>query len=451
MLWHFLRYLVSITEPTFYKKIQAKNVKQLAETKGPVILAMNHPNAFTDPICFTYVAYPVRTYYLARGDAFKPGLISKMLENIGIIPIYRIQDGGKEGLKKNDETYKRVNELLKCKNAKIMVFAEGLCIQERRLRPLKKGVARMVFGAQEYLGETDLVVFPVGLNYSNPNKFRSTLFYNIGAPIRVRDYVALYEQNPARANNVFLQELEPRMKELTTHINDKHFDKAVSYIEQLVKKDWMREEKLNTGNLEHDYQITRKIVDVVNQLSESDSERLKIWQDKAAHYFGALKRAGLRDWLLNPANQKRVNTTHLLLRMTGLLFGYLFYVPALISNYLPYTFTERLTKKLVKRNVEFYSSIAIGLGTFVFLIWYLLLILVSWWLSPNIGYALLIALLSLCFGWFGLHFYFYKLKTLGMWRFLKNRNGFSGLEAERAQLMAEWNALRLKCSRGESF
>lgn len=447
MLWHFLRYLVSITEPTFYKRIQAKNVKQFVDVKGPVILAMNHPNAFTDPICFTYVAYPVRTYYLARGDAFKPGLISRMLENIGIVPIYRIQDGGKEGLKKNDETYKRVNELLKQKNAKIMVFAEGLCIQERRLRPLKKGVARMVFGAQEYLGDTELTVVPVGLNYSNPNKFRSTLFYNVGEPIRVSGFMELYAQNPARANNAFLQELEPRMKKLITHINDKQFDKSVGYIEQLVKKDWIRGEGLNPKNLEHDYQITSKIVDLVNQLSESETERLKTWQNKASHYFNELKQKGLRDWLLNPNNKDTVNKTSLVLRILGLITGYLLYVPALVSNYLPYKLTEQLTKKLVKRNVEFYSSIAIGLGTFVFLIWYVLLILISWSLLPNIGYALLIAFLSMCFGWYGLHFYFYKLKTLGMWRFLKNRSGFANLESERVALMTEWQALCLECSR----
>jgi len=107
MIFHTLRYLISFILPVFYKRTQVKNMDNI-RIKGPVIIAMNHPNAFTDPVYFTYLSYPQRVSYLARGDAFKPGLISYILEGIGIVPIFRIQDGGKDGLKKNDETYSRV-------------------------------------------------------------------------------------------------------------------------------------------------------------------------------------------------------------------------------------------------------------------------------------------------------------------------------------------------------
>src|SRR6478609_8350002 len=125
MIWHFLKCLVSFVLPVFYKRVQSKNIHFL-KTKGPVIIAMNHPNAFTDPIYLTYLTYPTRLNYLARGDVFKPGFASFMLEQIGIIPIFRVRDGGKEGLKKNDESYQVVNKLL-ARDGKIMVFAEGLC------------------------------------------------------------------------------------------------------------------------------------------------------------------------------------------------------------------------------------------------------------------------------------------------------------------------------------
>ncbi|MBK6983927.1 MAG: 1-acyl-sn-glycerol-3-phosphate acyltransferase [Bacteroidetes bacterium] len=120
----------------FFKRSQIKNAHHF-KVKGPVILAVNHPNGFMDPVVLSTLGYYPRLRYLARGDAFKKGLITAILESLGIIPIYRIQDGGKEGLKKNDATYERVNSLLN-KNKKIMIFAEGLCIQERRLTPFKK-------------------------------------------------------------------------------------------------------------------------------------------------------------------------------------------------------------------------------------------------------------------------------------------------------------------------
>lgn len=91
--------------------MQVNSIDHL-KVKGPVILAMNHPNAFTDAVAFTFIAHPIRTKYLARGDAFKPGLISWILEQIGIVPIFRLQDAGKEGLLKNQSTFRKVNQLL---------------------------------------------------------------------------------------------------------------------------------------------------------------------------------------------------------------------------------------------------------------------------------------------------------------------------------------------------
>ena len=75
MIWHLIKYWASFFIPTFYKRIQGHNVQRL-NVKGPVIIAMNHPNAFTDPIAITYVSYPLRVHYMARGDAFKPGIIA---------------------------------------------------------------------------------------------------------------------------------------------------------------------------------------------------------------------------------------------------------------------------------------------------------------------------------------------------------------------------------------
>ena len=186
MLWHTFKYYLGFVIAAFFKRAQIKNAHYL-KVKGPIIIAMNHPNAFMDPVAFSALVYPPKVNYLARGDTFKKGLITHVLESLGIIPIFRIQDGGKEGLKKNDESYTKVNTLLK-KNKKIIIFAEGLCVQERRLRSLKKGVPRMIFGAMETNQLDNLIVVPVGINYTNPSQFRATLFCNVGEPIKMIDY-----------------------------------------------------------------------------------------------------------------------------------------------------------------------------------------------------------------------------------------------------------------------
>src|SRR5687768_1204651 len=118
MIFHILKYWASALIPSFYKRMQVRNLGPLRE-KHPVIIAMNHPNAFTDPMVFAYLAYPVRLHYLARGDAFKNRLVASILGSIGIVPIFRLRDAGKEGLKKNEEPYRVVNRLLR-RNAKVI-------------------------------------------------------------------------------------------------------------------------------------------------------------------------------------------------------------------------------------------------------------------------------------------------------------------------------------------
>ena len=120
MLWHLFKYYLGFVIAAFFKRAQIKNAHYL-KVKGPIIIAMKHPNAFMDPVAFSALIYPPKVQYLARGDAFKKGIVKAILQSFGVIPIYRLQDGGKEGLKKNDETYDIVNGLLRT-NKKIIIF-----------------------------------------------------------------------------------------------------------------------------------------------------------------------------------------------------------------------------------------------------------------------------------------------------------------------------------------
>ncbi|MCE3228627.1 MAG: hypothetical protein K0S32_3178 [Bacteroidetes bacterium] len=432
MIWHFIRYLVTIVLPAFYKRIQGKNIKHV-QVKGPVIIAMNHPNAFTDPIAFTYVTYPVRLKYLARGDAFKPGIGSYFLERLGIVPIFRIQDGGKEGLKKNDQSYIRVNKLLK-RNHKIIVFAEGLCIQERRLRPLKKGVARMVFGAYEYLSNDELTVVPVGVNYSQPDKFRSTLFYNVGEPMKVKDFYEEYKVNPAKGNNAFLQALEPKMKELITHINNKEYDKTVIYIEDLLKRDLLKQKGLNPKKLENDYEVTKEITAAVNEAEILHKNELDEFTQKAKAYFSDLRKNKLRDWLIKPSTN--LSMAHVLGRFFLILLGLPFYIVGYGGNFIPYYFSEKIVKKGIRANKEFYSSFAIGVGMLLVWINLALFFFVVYHFSATVLWPILtIFALVLC-GWFTLHFHFFVLKTLGMLRAVKEKEKVKQFKERRAELLS---------------
>lgn len=440
MLWHILKYYICFTVTAFFRRLQVKGAEHI-RVKGPVIIAMNHPNAFMDPVAFTIAAYPPRVMYLARGDVFRPGLVSALLESIGIVPIYRIQDGGKEGLKKNDETYRRVNSLLN-RNQKIIIFAEGLCIQERRLRPLKKGVPRMVFGAMKELDHPNLTVVPVGVNYSNAKNFRGNLFINIGEPLRVADYMPAYDKAPAKTMNQLLQDLEPKMRSLIVHINNRANDRLVEHIEEICKRDWCKAKGLQYKNLEHDLLVSQEITAIVNTASDKAPEQIEQLKKHTNKYFNKLKKLKLRDWLLK--NGTKTHPLYVAARILLLLCGLPLYFAGIIGNYIPYALSYRITNKIVK-HVEFHSAINLGIGSFLFLLWYLAQFFIVYAFSPHIGWPLLYVLVALFSGWFCLYYSPFRKKTMGLYRAMKLKKNEPGLwkelGAERAEIIALFERL----------
>ena len=441
MLWHILKYYLCFVIVVFFKRNKISNIKNI-QVNTPVILAMNHPNAFMDPVAFSALVYPPRVRYLARGDAFKKGIITWILESFGIIPIFRIQDGGKEGLLKNDETYTIVNHLLQ-KNKKIIIFAEGICIQERRLRALKKGVPRMIFGAMSEYDLKNLTVVPIGVNYSNPSQFRGTVFFNIGEPISVNDYMASYNQAPAKTMNVFLIDLAAKMKQLIVNINYRRSEKVIEHLEIILKHDFFKSKKLNEKNLEHDFLFSTEVVDVINKAEEIIPEKIVELTDKTSYYFSELKKYQLKDWLINPDKQKEINYFTVYLKIIFLIITTPIYIIGLLGNYIPYKLSYFITSKKVKIK-EFKASFYMGIGAMLFLINYALLffipkVLYSSWLG------LLIVVISFICGYICLYLSPIRKKTIGMIRVLslksKNEKKFNDLLHQRAEIIKMYSAL----------
>lgn len=418
--------------PVFYKRVQGKNLHYL-HTKTPAVIAMNHPNAFADPVILSTITFPLRLKYLARGDAFKPGIVTFLLSQIGIVPIFRIQDGGKDGLKKNDDSYRSVNALLK-KNNKVIVFAEGLCVQERRLRPLKKGVARMVFGAYEHLNNDKLLVIPVGINYSKPDKLRSNLFYNVGEPIPVKDFIESYRQNPARTQNQFLEVLAGKMKELISHINLPADDEAVYMAEKLCKKDWMKQQQLRYSDLSDQLIVLKQITEKINKASAHQNPALNEFKAEARAYFEGLNKFKLRDWLIDPSQNKTVNWALFIGRCLLLMAGLPLYILGLTGNLLPLYVTNKIARMIAKTR-EFYASMALGVSMLVFLLNYVLWFLIISSFAPTVLWAYSSCALFVLSGVFSLYYHPFALKTFGVFRILINPSLATSLLQQRKKCL----------------
>lgn len=334
----------------------------------PVIFCSNHPNAFMDAIMVGSALHR-RTWFLARSDVFRKKLLAKFLTFIGIIPIYRLLEGA-ENLQKNDETFEKCSTMLE-QNKAIIIFSEGLCIQERRLRKLKKGSARIAFGSEEKNNfNLDLMIVPVGVNYSaNPWKFRSGLYIEYGEPFAMKQYQELYSNDKARAMNVFTRDLEERMKKLLVIIENKANDELVNSVEEMLMRDWCKEAGLDVRNPKETHIVSKRIAESINRADVANPERVRQLDEKVRSYFASLKKLGLRDWLLHPGQIEAMGASSLLKDFAFFFFLFPFWIFGVITNYLPYKIPYLIAQKIVK-HVEWHASVNGTISVFLWQIFF---------------------------------------------------------------------------------
>lgn len=436
ILYKSLKPLMRIAVRIFYR-VQVVGKHNIPANR-PVIVAPNHPNAFLDAISVA-VHSKRQLHFLVRSDVFNTPLKRWFLGELNQIPIYRIQEGA-DNLHKNEETFAKCNEIL-AENKVVLIFPEGICVQERRLRKLKKGLARIVFGAEaskDY--NLGLVVVPIGLNYENPKKFRSKLLITFGEPIEVADYIKQYHKEPARTINEFTRDVEEAMSRLLTVIPSKENDQLVEDIEEICKKDIIVAKGLDKSNFQDDLKVSNGIAQAVEYFYKHQPERTEAFREKIRNYLKELKKKNLRDHLLHPKKIMGMSYGKAFIEFMGVWLGMPLHIYGLISNYLPWKLACKLADKATK-NVEFHSSVNLAAGTFMFLIWWSILTLTVALTFRN-WYLLGAYILSLPLGvWFNLLFWPFMKKVLGNWRLLnlvrKDHDKVEWMVATRTEIVQE--------------
>ena len=148
--------------------------------RGPALLASNHPNSFLDALIIgSRFQQPV--HFLARGDAFRKPAIRKLLFRLNMIPIYRLSEG-REYLALNDATFSQCQDIFAAGGI-VLVFSEGLCVNQSGIRPLKKGTARIALAAFASGKMPDFRVIPVSICYDSFRRFGKKVSIVFGTPI----------------------------------------------------------------------------------------------------------------------------------------------------------------------------------------------------------------------------------------------------------------------------
>lgn len=201
--------------------------KENIPDKGAILFIGNHQNALIDAILI-----PTTTnrniHFLARASAFKNNIVTKFLNSLNMIPVYRIRDGVNT-IEKNLEVFKQCFEILKNEGA-IEIFPEGEHHVGRRIIPLKKGFARIILGTLQKYPDLEIQIIPVGINFDSHLNFPCSTSIYYGEPIHANRFID--PKNPEVRFTEILNQVSAALKRLTLHVeNTIKYDEIIRTLE----------------------------------------------------------------------------------------------------------------------------------------------------------------------------------------------------------------------------
>jgi glycerol-3-phosphate O-acyltransferase/dihydroxyacetone phosphate acyltransferase len=339
----------------YFVEVNILNEDRIPKDK-PVLLLPNHRSAFMDPVV---VASQLKgsIYFLARGESFNNPFVVRVFKRLKMIPIFR-KEYSPEKTHQNEDVFKHCHELMKEKGT-LMIFPEGICQTKFLLAPLKVGSARIALEAEDKNNfELDVHLIPIGINYTNPHRFRGMVTVNIGTPIKAADYKEAYEQDKWQVVNDLTSDLEKELKEQIIVLEDQSEIEVIAQIENLLldqptvleAQDW--------------YGRRKEINELVRRFKQKDISSYSSFKTRLHLYFGSLDRLGLK--YRNEGIKTGLHiTNNNIIKTFLLIFGFPFFTFGSILHFLPFFITIISAKSFVKR-VDFMGSILLIFGLLIF-------------------------------------------------------------------------------------
>lgn len=403
---------IAVHNYIFYRKIYTTGLEKIPD-EGAVIFAPNHQNALMDALILISVKnwQPV---FMARADIFAGQFLRRFLFFCKILPIFRIRDG-KESLKENNFVFQKAVEVLK-KRRYLVIYPEASHKGIHRLRPLKKGITRIAFMAEEATNYTlGVKIVPVGINYQDYYDFRTDAMINFGKPINVEDYAALYKENPQKANHQLVEEIKKELSTLIIDIQDTENYDNFETAREILAPYLIRKNGKLINNFKNQISAGKEVVGILGKIKEDDPEEFSSLTALLKQYREALTKTNLKDWIV----RKKYKIWGILLRTLILITTFPINVFGFVNNFVPYHLPFLLTMRIKDRN--FHTSVRFVLYLILFPVFYGV---IFWQLCKYTDSWLLRALYMISVpltGIFSHRYYAYVKKVAAMWKMFFNR------------------------------
>ena len=350
----------------YYPRIEFTGRDHLP-TEGPVLVCANHANSLLDPVLVGMTARrPVR--FFAKAPLFKAPVLGPLLEALGMIPAFRGQDDRRQVRNNQQSLDKGVTALVQ--RDAVGIFPEGKSHDYLRVEMVRGGASRMALEAVRQ-GADQLQLVPMGLNYRWKERFRSSVWIQVGAPLSVGTWMAERqaegEDDPRRLARQLTEELQARMQQVTIHLAEPEWSDWLEDLESLAPPVRMDP----TSKVPFLYR-RKRIAAAINYFAAADRSLVEALAAKIKQFRDRTHGLGLRMETIAPQGRRfaAVLVTFLLA-----LLGVLALVPVLavtLFHLVPFFTVRWIAARFTRPGLTTISMYRLLVGIPGYLGWYLL-------------------------------------------------------------------------------
>jgi len=226
--YFFLKVFVDWAVKSSYRKYQVEGLENIP-SHGYTIWASNHTNALMDALVLLSSTRKQKVF-MARADIFRKKSAVKWLTFLKVMPIYRIRDGI-EAVKRNDEVIAQATDILMDK-VPLVLFPEATHRPRHSLLKLSKGIFHIAGSVYEHSGKEQVYIQPIGIEYGDYFRFRSTVLVSFGEPL---DISGLIRENAGEPWPVLMLKLRGMLTERLAGLiaylpDDEDYDAMWEYV-----------------------------------------------------------------------------------------------------------------------------------------------------------------------------------------------------------------------------
>ena len=416
----------------YYRQVRVTG-REYLETNGPKIILANHPNTLMDAWMIGHICNQ-RIYYMAKGTFFNNRLKRWVLGGLGMIPINRKVDSKIESVS-NSDSFEACYKLLE-EGKTLVIFPEGNSYQERLLRKLKSGAARIALETElrneKKLG---LSIIPVGLNYTKPEKFRSSVLATVGAPIDPKPFVDLFKIDSLKAARKLTEEIRIAMTRLLVNSEIKEEEELVEGIVDILSSEYV---KTPEKGVERNVKEMREVFSQMHVIRISQPWKIKEIELLVESLKIRIKNLEIKSDFLDRKYRTSLFVRQLITSFFVLFMGFPLFAFGLIHNFVQYKLVDFLVQRFVK-DVEYYAPVSVLFSLIIYPLTYTgFLILFSsyisydfWW---KLGYFASMPLSGLFAYYYVKYFRHVSLKRNYIFLMRKRKIDIETLKQERESL-----------------